>query len=344
MVIYIAQRVGRVLLSVIAVSLITFGLLQLVPGSFADLAQSNVGLGLDATSGGTQVGEGGGGGSSPAWRQYVGFMVSLVTWDLPYTYKYPQLTIGDVIAQGFPITLTIAVFSTLLTLLLAVPAGLLAALFKDRLFDRVLMTVSTALTALPGYLLVLIMVLVFASWLGLLPTGGWEGPEYMVIPVVALALEGVAPQARYVRSSVLEQLREEYVVAALAKGGVARTVMVRHVLRNSFIPLVTVAGPYFAHLLTGTVFIEALLRIPGLGLFFATAAQSRDMPLLMGSTLFFAVLLVVLNLLVDFSYRLLDPRVRYQTPVKTWRSRRELRAVLKAKTVNAEELEGAAHA
>lgn len=256
-------------------------------------------------------------------------MKELITWHLPYTYKYPQLTIGDVISQGFPVTLSIAFLAIVLTLVLAIPVGLAAALWKDTLIDRALMLVSTTLTALPGYLFVLILVLVLAVWLRLLPTGGWQGPKDLIIPVAALALEGVAPQARYVRSSVLEQLREEYVVAAMAKGGIRRTVMVRHVLRNSLIPLVTVAGPYFAHLLTGTVFIEALLRIPGLGLFFATAAQSRDMPLLMGSTLFFAIILVVMNLLVDLSYRILDPRVRYLAPSTTFRSRRRLRAKLK---------------
>lgn len=328
---YIALRFGRLVLSIIAVSIMTFALLKSVPGSFTQLAQSNIGLGLDQTSGGAQSGESTEAAfqEPPAWLEYLTFMRDLVTWDLPYTYKYPQLTIGDVISQGFPITFTIALSATLLTLLMAVPAGLVAALFKDRWPDRVLMVLSTIATALPGYLLVLILVLVFASWLGVLPTGGWDSPVSMVIPVAALAIEGVAPQARYVRASVLEQLREEYVVAALAKGGVRRTVMVSHVLRNSLIPLVTVAGPSFAALLTGTVFIEALLRIPGLGLYFATAAQSRDMPLLMGSTLFFAVLLVLLNMLVDLSYRVLDPRVRYQSPVTTFRARRAARIRLK---------------
>lgn len=323
-------RLGRLVLSILAVSMITFALLESVPGSFTELANSNVGLGLDQTSGGVLAGESGSARQEPpAWMQYLSFMKDLVTWDLPYTYKYPQLTIGDVISQGFPITLTIAVSATVLTLLLAIPVGLIAALRKDSLIDRGLMVVATALTALPGYLLVLILVLIFASWLRWLPTGGWDSPLSMIIPVGAVAIEGVAPMARYVRSSVLEQLREEYVVAALAKGGVRRTVMVRHVLRNSLVPLVTVAGPYFAGLLTGTVFIEALLRIPGLGLYFATAAQSRDMPLLMGSTLFFAVLLVVLNMLVDLSYRILDPKVRFQTPAATFRSRQVARAKLK---------------
>lgn len=329
---HVARRLGRLVVTIIAVSIITFGLLKSVPGSFSELSSLNTGTGIGQVPGGPQNGTapGSAGGVEPAaWQEYLLFMKDLVTWHLPHTYKYPQLTIGDVIALGFPITLTISALAMLLTLALALPVGLLAAFFKDRLLDRVLMFVSTTFTALPGYLFVLILVLVFAVTLRLLPTGGWTGPQNLVFPVVALALEGVAPEARYLRSSVLEQLREEYVVAALAKGGMRRTVMIRHVLRNSLIPMVTVAGPHFAHLLTGTVFIEALLRIPGLGLFFATAAQSRDMPLLMGSTLFFAIILVLMNMVVDLSYRVLDPRVRYQSPTRTFQSRRKLRARLK---------------
>ncbi|MFW6597527.1 ABC transporter permease [Propionibacteriaceae bacterium Y2011] len=332
----IIKRLLRLVVSILAVSMITFGLLQTVPGSFGELANMNIGLGLDQTAGGPQDGNNAGsGGEAPAWLQYLGFMQSLVTGDLPYTYKYPQLTIGDVIAQGFPITATLAVLAIILTLALAIPIGLMAAVWKDSLFDRILMTLTTALTAMPGYLFVLVLVLIFALGLGWLPTGGWEGPIYLVIPVTAMALEGVASQARYVRSSVLEQLREDYVTAALAKGGTQRIVMVQHVLRNSLIPLVTVAGPYFAQLLTGTVFIEALLRIPGLGLYFATAAQSRDMPLLMGSTLFFAILLVTMNMLVDLSYRVLDPRVRYSSPAASIRSRRARAATFKKEAARA---------
>src|SRR5699024_1823842 len=129
---HIIRRLARVVVSIIAVSIITFALLKSVPGSFAELATMNVGLGLDQTAGGAQTGAGGilGGAEPAAWQQYLLFMGQLVTGDLPHTYKYPQLTIGDVIAQGFPITLTLAVTSTLLTLALAIPVGLAAAFWK----------------------------------------------------------------------------------------------------------------------------------------------------------------------------------------------------------------------
>jgi ABC-type dipeptide/oligopeptide/nickel transport system permease component len=317
MVRYLGLRVARVAFSLVVVSIITFGLLQLVPGSFAELSDSNLGSGLGG-DGAVDVGVTGAvPGSQPAWESYLDFMGGALTWDMPASFKYPQLSVDQIIEQAFPVSLSLALLATILTLVIAVPVGLLAAVRKDRLADYGSMVVLTSWAALPGYLISLVLVLVFSSWLGWLPSGGWDGPENLVIPVVALALAPAASLARYVRSSVLEALREDYVLAAYAKGGSKSVVLTRHVLRNSLIPLVTVVGPMFAQLATGTVFIEALLGIPGLGQFFAVGARTRDMPLLMGATLFFALLLMVLNLVVDLSYRLLDPRVRHQALTRT---------------------------
>jgi ABC-type dipeptide/oligopeptide/nickel transport system permease component len=325
---YLLTRIARLVLSLVLVSIITFGLLQMVPGSFSDLANMNVGSGLGETGNSQDDALAARQDASPpAWQTYLMFMKGAVTWNMPPSYKYPQLTVNQIIEQGFPVSLTLAVLATILTLLIAVPLGLLAATNKDRFIDYGSMFSLTALTALPGYLLALVLILVLSSWLGLLPTGGWSGPQNVIIPVIALALQPAASLARYVRSSVLESLREEYVTAAFAKGGTKRTVLTRHVLRNSLIPLVTVVGPMFAHLATGTVFIEALMGIPGLGLFFAVGARTRDMPLLMGATLFFALLLMTLNLLVDLSYRLLDPRIRHQAPLSRRSGARRPRAV-----------------
>lgn len=324
---FLGPRLVRLVLSMLAVSLITFALLQLVPGSFSDLSSSSVGSGLGGDTS-TTVGSVSGSGQ-PGWGAYLQFMHGALTWHMPASFKYPQLTVNQIIEQAFPVSLTLALLATLLTLLLAIPIGVIAAVRKDRFLDYGAMFTLTTGAALPGYLACLVLVLLFCSWLGLLPTGGWTGPQSVIIPVLALALAPTATLARYVRSSVLEALREDYVLAAYAKGGSKFVVLTRHVLRNSLIPLVTVVGPMFAHLATGTVFIEALLGIPGLGQFFAVGARTRDMPLLMGTTLFFALLLMVMNVLVDLSYRVLDPRVRHQTTLNTpqRRSRRRTLSV-----------------
>jgi ABC-type dipeptide/oligopeptide/nickel transport system permease component len=308
---YLVRRLLRLVLSLIAVSIVTFGLLQMVPGTFSDLAN----VGTTALSDEAVESEGISGrygDDVPAWKQYVTFMEGVATWDMGPTFKYPHMTVEELIADHFPVSLSLAVPAMILTLLVAVPAGLLAAVRKDTIADHGSMFILTTIQALPGYLFAVLLILIFSVGLGWLPVRGWSGPEHLIIPVVALAVQPIAMLARYVRSSMLESLREDYVVAAMAKGGTRRVVLVRHVLRNSLIPLVTVVGPVFAALATGTVFVEVLLGIPGLGRLFTLAARTRDMPLLMGTTLFFALILMLINLIVDLVYGLLDPRIRHQ--------------------------------
>ena len=215
----------------------------------------------------------------------------------------------------------------LVALTIAIPVGVLAALRQKSLWDTGSMFVLTMGHALPNYLTGEFLVLIVSGWLRLLPAAGWSGPENIVLPVLALAVGPLAVLARYVRSAMLETLREEYVTAALAKGGRYYVVIIKHVLRNSLVPLVTVSGPMLAALMTGTVFIETLFRIPGLGLAFVQAAGSRDMPLLMGTTLFFAAILMVTNLIVDLVYGLLDPRVRAESGRKPRGTRNRRTAV-----------------
>ena len=310
---YLGKRVARLVLSLLAVSVLTFTLLQLAPGNFADLQRVNSGA---ANFGGvgteSLVGELASryGDDVPIWKQYLIFMKGAVVWDFGPSYKYASRDVQDIIAEAFPVSATLALIAVVLALLIAVPIGVFAALRHNSKADHSTMFLVTLGHALPSYLAAAFLILLFSATLKWLPSGGWTGPANLVLPVLALSLGPAAVLARYVRSSMLETLREEYVTAALAKGGPRRTVIIRHVLRNSLIPLVTVVGPLLAALMTGTVFVEALLRIPGLGLYFANAAASRDMPLLMGTALFFALILMVTNMVVDLVYGILDPRIR----------------------------------
>lgn len=311
--VYIGKRVVRLVLSLIAVSILTFTLLQLAPGNFADLQRVNSGatnfggVGTESMVGELQARYG---ADVPPWKQYLIFMKGAAHWDFGPSYKYASRNVQDIIAEAFPVSATLALLAVVLALLIAVPVGVFAALRQNTKTDHGTMFLVTLGHALPSYLSAAFMILLFSATLKWLPSGGWNGPKDLILPVLALSLGPAAVLARYVRSSMLETLREEYVTAALAKGGPRRTVIVRHALRNSLIPLVTVAGPLLAALMTGTVFVEALLRIPGLGLYFANAAASRDMPLLMGTAMFFALILMVTNLAVDLIYGLLDPRIR----------------------------------
>lgn len=322
---YIIGRVLRLALTLLAVSVVTFVLLKLVPGSFEQLADIE-GSGLGGGAGGGEGGEATATDTRPAWQQYVELMIGVVTGDIGPSYKYPQMSVESIILGAFPVSLTLAIGATLLTVLVAVPLGVLAAVKKDRPGDYVPMFIVTTASAFPGYLAALILVLILSSWLRLVPTGGWGDIDNAIIPILALAVGPIAILARYVRSSMLESLREEYVVAAIAKGGRPSVVLVKHALRNSLIPVVTVIGPLFAGLATGTVFIEALMGIPGLGMFFTVAARTRDIPLLMGTTLFFALVLVLTNFIVDILYGVIDPRIRHAGPLT---STRKVRAAIR---------------
>jgi peptide/nickel transport system permease protein len=312
---YLGIRLARLVMSLVAVSIITFTLLQVAPGNFADIqrvtsgATSMGGTGTEAMLAETvaRYGE-----DTPAWKQYLTFMRGVITWDMGPSYRYAGRAVEDIIAAAFPVSASLALIAVALALLIAVPAGVIAALRQNSAVDHGTMFAVTLGHALPSYLIAAFLILLFTAQLGWFPSSGWATPQHIVLPVLALSLGPAAVLARYVRSSMLETLREEYVTAALAKGGPYAVVIVKHALRNSLIPLVTVVGPLLAGLMTGTVFVEALFRIPGLGYYAATAAASRDMPLLMGTVLFFAVIVMVMNLLVDLVYGLLDPRIRTQ--------------------------------
>lgn len=311
--VFLLRRLVRLFLSLLVVSILTFGLLSLAPGSFAGIQAAGAGsTGLasgrtvDLT---TQVQQRYA-DDTPAWRQYINWLGPAVHGDLGYSYKYPESTVGELIVRKLPVSMALALVSMVMALAVALPLGALAATRRNSRYDHGSMFVLTATTAFPTYLAGILLVLIFSSWLHWLPTSGWAGPRNAVLPVVALVIAPAGVMARYVRSSVLEVVREEYVVAAVAKGGSWGVVMRRHALRNALMPLVTVAGPLLTGLVVGTIFIETIFGVPGIGGLFTQAAQVRDMPLLMGTTLTFAVMLMLTNLLVDLSYAVLDPRTR----------------------------------
>ena len=311
--IFLVRRIARIALSLVLVSLITFSLLQAAPGKFADIQALSQGAGQLGTSRAAETvaaiasryGE-----DVPVWEQYARFMLGAVTWDFGPSFGYPNQTVQEIIASAFPVSALLAILAVVLALTIGVPVGVLAALRHNRPADYGPMFVLTLWYSLPSYLTAIFLMLIFASTFHVLESSGWGSPQNLIMPVLALALAPAAMLARYVRSSVLETLSEEYVVAAYAKGGPPRIVITRHVLRNSLIPLVTILGPLLAGLMTGTVFVETIFRVPGLGKFFVDAARTRDMPLLMGTALLFALIIMVMNLLVDLAYRVLDPRIR----------------------------------
>lgn len=316
MLVFILRRLVRIVISVLIVSMITFALLQAAPGNFADIARVSSGAtGMSPAQTTEIIGEirGRYDPELPVWQQYVNYMKKAILWDFGPSQGYPNQTVQSIIARAFPITLTLSLISVVIAVVVAIPVGVLTAVRHNSWADYLSMFLLTIGRALPNYLVALFLILFFAREMKWLPTRGWGSVEEAIMPILALTIGSVAMLARYIRSSMIETLRQDYITTVRAKGGNTQAVVVKHALRNSLIPFVTVVGPYLASLLTGTVFVESVFAIPGLGMYFADAARTRDMPLLMGSTIFFALILMGTNLVVDIIYRILDPRIGFQS-------------------------------
>ena len=247
----------------------------------------------------------------PWYRQYADYLVGAATLDLGPSLTYRNRTVNEIVREQSQPTLRIGLLAFLLALGIGVPLGALAALRAGSGLDYGARLFSSVGVAAPSFLLATVFIYVVSVRLGWLPTSGWEPSlRYDLLPAVTLALLPLAYVVRLVRASMLETLREDYVRAAIAKGLRRRTVVARHVLRNSLIPVVTAAGPLFGFLVTGSFVIESVFSIPGIGRYYVSAVAARDYPLVLGLTLILATIVVFVNLVVDILHGVLDPRVR----------------------------------
>jgi ABC-type dipeptide/oligopeptide/nickel transport system permease component len=205
----------------------------------------------------------------------------------------------------------LGVLALLLALGIGVPLGIVSALKQNTLWDYMGMGVAIFGISVPAIVLGPLLIVIFALTLRWVPVAGWGTPAKMVMPVLALGLRESAIIARLTRASMLQVIREDYIRTARAKGLAERVVMVRHALKNAFIPVATILGPMFAVLVTGTFIVEQIFAIPGMGKYFIISITNRDYPVVMGTILLYALFLVIANLLVDLTYAFLDPRIRY---------------------------------
>jgi peptide/nickel transport system permease protein len=193
-----------------------------------------------------------------------------------------------------------------------IPLGIVSALRQNTWIDYLATLMSIFGFVTPHFVWGILFILVFSLYLQWLPTGGWEGPKYWILPVMAYAFAPIALVARYTRASMVEALHADHVRTARAKGLSQRTVISRHVLRNAWIPMITVFGPLIPDLITGSIFIEAIFRVPGLGSYWVTSTFQRDYPMIIGLVMLWAVLIAITYLITDILYVFLDPRVRYR--------------------------------
>ena len=251
----------------------------------------------------------------PVWRQYLRYLSDLAHGDLGPSFQYRNTSVNDLIAQGLPVDLAIGGTAMLLALLLGGATGLWAATRPGGWRDHVPMNIAMLGISIPVFVTAPVLILVFAIRLHWLPAGDWVTGSWrhLVLPSIALSLPYAAYIARIVRASAIEALQSPFVRAARAKGLPAPIVLWRHALRPTLMPVVSFLGPALAGVLTGSIVIEQVFGLPGMGRYFVTGALNRDYTLVTGITVLYGALIIVLNLLVDLCYAWLDPRLRERT-------------------------------
>jgi len=287
------------------VASLTFALVRIVPGGPFDsekslppeiVANLNAKYHLD----------------KPVHEQYFLYIGRLCRGDLGVSYKYVNRTVNDILFDAFPVSCQLGIVALGLAVIFGVPLGAIAALNRGKRQDVLAMFLSTMGVSLPGFVIGAVLIYVFAIKLRILPVGLWESPWHVILPAVTLAFSPGAYLARLTRASVLEVVEKDWVRTARSKGLSEEKTIVRHILRNSLMPVVTVLGPLTAIVITGSFVVEYIFAIPGMGRFFITAVMNRDYDLILGTTMVFAVLLIVANMFVDIVYQWLDPRLRME--------------------------------
>ncbi|KQU98974.1 ABC transporter permease [Devosia sp. Root413D1] len=304
MIVYLIKRLLSVAVTFFIVSLVIFLMMHAVPGgpftekdmplSAAVKAALNARLGLD----------------QPLWVQYVNYMAGVLqgNWGVPY--QSPGETVISLLQQAWVPSLILGGSGVIIGAALGILIGMAAALKRNSWIDYLASTLSVLGLTIPVFVISMLLILIFAVWLNWLPASGWGKPERWILPIIAYAAIPLATYARYTRSAMLDTLNRPFVTALRAKGLSERRIIFQHVLRNSAIPMVTVFLPMFMGTATGSIFVEAMFRIPGLGSYFVSSIENRDYPLEMALVLMFTIGICFAYLISDIAYAWLNPRIR----------------------------------
>ncbi|MCO4744461.1 MAG: ABC transporter permease subunit [Proteobacteria bacterium] len=297
----VLRRLIGILPLVVLLALVTFAMLKLAPGGPFDAERSippEIARQLEAKF---HLDE-------PFLTQFWAYLSGLADGSLP-SMKRPGLTVGELIRTSFPVSLTLGLLAMAFALLTGVLAGIIGALRQNTIWDYGTMSLALIGISVPNFVLGPVLVLIFALGLGWFPPARWEGLSTMVLPAITLGAAYAAYIARLTRAGMLEVIRSDFVRTAHAKGLSERQVVMRHAMKGGLLPVVTFLGPAMARIITGTVVIEKIFQVPGLGYYFVQSALDRDYSMVLGVVTFYAAILMVMNLLVDIAYTYLDPRV-----------------------------------
>ncbi len=302
---YILGRVAGLVFVLIAVSIIAFLLMHAVPGGpFAPNEKGRLPEALRVAQNAKY------GLDQPLYVQYFKYMANAVRGDFGIPFQSPTETVTSLIARAWPITIMIGVPTIILAYGGGSLLGYIAAKRQNGIVDYIVTFMATLGICVPNFVIGIWFLMFFSIYLGWLEPGGWGKPQHFIMPVLAYSLAPMSLVARYTRSSILEVMNTDYVRTARAKGLSENRVMIWHVVRNALIPFTTILVPEIPNILTGSIFIEATFRIPGLGRYFVTSAQSRDYPMILALVMLIAFLWGVTYILTDILYTFLDPRIR----------------------------------
>ncbi|WP_203293184.1 ABC transporter permease [Maricaulis parjimensis] len=306
---FVIRRIGVAIPTILVIITVAFFMMRAAPGGPFDLERpmpeetrqtilANYGM------------------DQPLWRQYVDYMGNLFQGDLGPSLKLRDKRVAEIIAEGFPVSATIGILSMALAIALGSLLGSIAALRQNTSGDFSIMTFAMVGISIPPFVMGPILALVFGLYLGWVPTGGLDPrfgmtPDRLILPIITLALPQIAIIARLMRASMIEVIRSNYIRTARAKGLSATAVIFKHALRSAILPLVSYLGPASAAVLSGSLVIERVFQLPGIGKHFVDAALQRDYTVVMGVVIIYASLIILLNLLADLLYGVLNPKVKY---------------------------------
>lgn len=246
----------------------------------------------------------------PLYEQYFTYLKSIAQFDFGPSIKKPSQTVNDMLGRGFPVSFELGITALIIAVISGITLGVLAALKHNGVIDYLAMTIAVLGISIPNFVMATLLIQQFAVNWHLLPAATWASTKHMILPTAALATGPMAIIARLTRSSMLEVLTQDYIKMARAKGLSPVKIIIKHALRNALMPVITILGTLTAGILTGSFVIEKIFAIPGMGKYFVESINTRDYPVIMGTTVFYSVFLILMLFVVDLAYGMLDPRIK----------------------------------
>ncbi|WP_226085006.1 ABC transporter permease [Mesobacillus sp. S13] len=300
---YLLKRLGSMAVTLLVIITLTFFLMHSIPGSpfneeraTSEAVQKNLEsfYHLD----------------EPLYIQYFIYLKSVATFDFGPSIKKSSQTVNEMLGRGFPVSFELGMITLIVAIFSGILLGIIAALRHNGLIDYLAMTVAVVGISVPNFVMATLLIQQLAVTWEILPVATWTSPKHMILPTLALATGPMAIIARLTRSSMLEVLTQDYIRTAKAKGLSPVKIVFKHALKNALLPVVTILGSLAASILTGTFVIEKIFAIPGMGKYFVESINQRDYPVIMGTTIFYSTVLIVMLFLVDLAYGILDPRIK----------------------------------